>query len=351
MTGRTGRSPRIRDIARVVGVSPSTVSVVLNERDTVVRVSAETRRRVLATASDLGYVPNIAARRLAQAAPDMLTLAILTPLDARLPLIGRVIRGVHAGLGPSVGNVELLVEVYRGGRLSESPFLQSRNRANGVVVTNSLPEDDEYLEGIPRAAVPFVVLQRLSRHSHVNLDNKRTGREVIAYLHGLGHRHIGAIVPDVPSIALADRLAGYLEGLDSCGLQGSREWIARAEFSNAGGYQAARQILAGQRRPTAVFVLTDAMAVGAIRAIRESGLRVPDDVAVVGHDDLEFAAYVDPPLTTVRVPIEEMAARAVQMLTDLVLHRARGPLQESFEGHLVVRRSSGGPRPALQPAP
>ncbi|MGH2459070.1 MAG: LacI family DNA-binding transcriptional regulator [Chloroflexota bacterium] len=341
---------RLSDIAARAGTSVSTVSIVLGDRPSPVRISGVTRQAVLDAARALGYTPNLAARRLRSNGAQLRTivLAIAHPIDSRLSLIGRVVRGVEhqlkavqdqlAALGV---NVQLIVETFELGELHKLRGLTEPVWFNGILVTNTSSDDDAFLEALS-PSVPLVVFQRYSRHSSVNTDSAVVGRLAAEHLIGLGHRRLGLINANAGSQAQLLRLQGFRDTLRDAGLDEPREALTADSNWARDAYEAASALLdpSPSQRPTAIFATNDLLAIGVMRAIRDRQLRIPDDVAVVGCDDAEFAAYQDPPLTTVHLPTEEMAARATAMLLDLIYQRATPPVQEMFPSRLVARQSS-----------
>jgi len=176
----------------------------------------------------------------------------------------------------------------------------------------------------------------------VVVDNFHGALAAVQHLIGLGYRRI-AFINGIPELqASQDRRRGYQVALQEKGIDLRPEWVVEGEFTDAGGYRAMKRLLATDPPPEAVFAASDAMALGAIRAIREQGLRVPQDVAIVGFDDVPLAAQVDPPLTTVRQPISEMGRMACRLLVQLI--QGEPVLQRKVVLHtqLVVRQSCGG---------
>jgi DNA-binding LacI/PurR family transcriptional regulator len=338
------------DIAKHANTSVTTVSIVLGNRPNTVAISEGTRQAVLAAARELGYAPDMAARRLRRngGGERTIVLAIAHPVDGRLSLVSRIVASVQRQLYAlrdeiaAVGVVQLIVETYELGALQRLRGLGDPFWFNGLLVTNTAPEDDAYLEAVT-PTVPIVLFQRSTRHSSVNTDSEQVGRMAAQHLLDLGHRRVGLIYPDAGSQAQTLRIRGFRDTLQRAGLPAGMEAMACGTNWAEGAYNAAQQLLspAGGARPTALFASNDLLAIGAMRAIRDWGLRIPEQIAVVGCDDAEFAAYQEPPLTTVHLPIEEMAARATTILLDLIRRRVTAPVQECFPAHLVVRRSSG----------
>lgn len=348
----------MKEIAVRAGTSISTVSLVLNDRASTVRISETTRQQVLDAARVLGYTPNMAARRLrsGQVGAHPLVIGVLMPRDERLTITVPAVGTIHDTLDAwsretGAAPPEVIIEMYTGGEISAVESLAHNARYNGALLFNTLPEDDAFLAAQGPLPVPLVLMQRsVAGQNWVNTDNHAMGRQVAAHLHGLGHRDIAVVMPAIASAAQTARREGFTAFGDEEARQATRERdIVRGTFSEQGGYDAVRRLLAGRREgglplPTALFVTTDRMAVGGLHALKEAGLRVPEDVAVIGYDDDPVAAHTDPPLTTVDAATGASAAWATRALLDLIQGRETGPLTRLLAGRLVVRASSGNAR-------
>jgi DNA-binding LacI/PurR family transcriptional regulator len=210
------------------------------------------------------------------------------------------------------------------------------------VVVSSAPLDDPIFPRLLEDGVPFVLIGRYSheRASYVDVDNVVGARMAVEHLLRLGHERVATITGPLNMCAGQDRLEGYRQALAARGIPVDEDLIAEGDFTEGGGRAAMRRLL--PHRPTAVFAASDMMAVGAIKVLREAGLRVPEDVAVVGFDDIPLASMVEPPLTTVRQPIEQLGSMAVELLVSLMenpgeetVHRVVLPTE------LVIRASCG----------
>jgi LacI family transcriptional regulator len=340
----TRARPTYRDVARLAGTSQATVSLVLNGRDSKLGISAATRQAVLDAARELGYTPDLGARRLrdarAGAAAPELTLAILRPAGTPVGLSGRVIEAAAGGLAEQAPTAQLVVEEYQPGHLDEHPGLRVAARFHGAILTSLTPADEAFLEAhdLP---VPVVAFQRqLTRHACVDVDNVAGGLAVTRHLLRRGRRRIAAVGwASVPSRAVERRLEGLRMALAEAGLAGTErvEWVP--ELSEAGGAAGGAALLAAAR-PDAILALSDVIALGVLSAVHRTGRRVPEDVAVAGYDDLPFAPYLEPPLTTVRLPYEAMGRAAVSWLIGAVRGRAASRLAERYQPELVIRDST-----------
>ncbi len=338
--------PTYRDIARLAGTSQATVSLVLNNRDTKVGISAATRQAVLAAARQLGYTPDLGARRLRHrqsgaAAPDI-TLAILRPTGTPIGLSARLIEAATTALAARAPSAQLVVEEYQPGRISEHPGLCVASRFHGAILTSLTPDDEAFLESAT-LPVPVVAFQRrLERHPWVDVDNVVGGAAATRHLLERGRRRIAAVGwSSVPSRAVERRLEGYRRALREAGLGEMERVVWAPELSEAGGAAAGAELLATRgQRPDAILALSDVLALGVLHAVRRAVLRVPEDVAVVGYDDLAFAPFLAPPLTTIRLPYDAMGRQAIDWLVAAVRGQADAPLRGLYRPELVVRESA-----------
>lgn len=353
--------PGLREIAQRAGTSLSTVSLVLNNRDSAIGISPATRAKVLAAARELGYTPNVAARRLRASGSHAHPLAIglIAPFDERLPVTIRfTIEAIRAALDHWTSErgllpAELLIETYPAGELAALHSLRANTRYNGAILFNTVAADDNFLTKAGSLPLPVVVVQRtIAGQSWVNVDNFAMGRRVAAHLLALGHRRFGTIAPAVESAAVAARLAGFREALAATGITLAPECQTIGAFAADGGEAAASALIersraAGLGLPTALFIAADTMAIGAMHALKRAGLRIPDDIAIIGYDNDPAAAYADPPLTTVEAAMAPAATRATELLLGMIQGELAPPQTALLATHLIVRASCGG-TPAME---
>ena len=331
----------MREVARQAGVSVATVSRVLNASGPV---GEGTRQRILQTAGRLRYVPNGTARNLKASATA--TVGVLLP-DLYGDFYSEVIRGVE-GAARAARYHTLLASVHDGPDELTAALRTMAGRVDGLVVMSPDIEGDVLRAGLP-AGLPVVVLGgAVAGHGSVAIDDAAGAEAMTRHLLGLGHRRV-ALVSGPPGNADARaRRAGYDRALAEAGRGASPALVLDGAFTEASGYDAVAAFLALSPRPTALFCANDAMAIGALRALREAGLDVPGDVAVAGFDDVPVARYVTPALTTVHVPIDEMGAHAVGAVLDAVGAAAgpsaapsAAPPAVTLPTRLVVRESCG----------
>lgn len=336
------RRPSSHDVARRAGVSRTTVSFVLNDVEGA-NISEATRRRVLDAAADLGYVPSAAARSLASGRTWTLGLVVChahhLTTDAVIPQALFSLNQVSRRAGFRV-LVEAVEDVSRDDAYQE--MVRSK-QIDGLIVINPR-SDDSQLPRLIAGGFPLVTIGNPPGDGgyRVDIANTPAAHAAVTHLIDGGHREIAYVSYSEPHYRSADeRLAGYRQALEAAGLAFEPERMEYASYSAASGYAAMRRLLGRGARFTAVFCGNDTVAFGAMTALREAGLRVPGDVAVVGFDDIPMAAYAAPPLTTVVNPAVESGRRAAEMLISLVHGTEPRERQVVLPSPLVVRDSCG----------
>jgi LacI family transcriptional regulator len=334
------------DVARRAGVSRATVSNVLNNRTGgSVRISEATRERIRAAAQELGYQPHAAARSLRSGLSG--TIGIVIP-DACNPHFWAIVRGVEAVAREQGYQLVLAVTGLEPERERESLRALAQRRMDGLLLLLTYPgrlaTELEALRLQGGAIVTFGSV--LPGKDAVALSYSAGAREVTEHLLQLGHRRIG-IIHGVARPALgADRLLGYRRALRGAGLPRDEALVVHCGPTLAEGLQAALQLLDRVPRPTAILGVNDLMAVAALRAAAERRLSVPRDLSVAGFDDIDLAAYLVPPLTTVRIESEEVGRQAAQLLFRRLKEPALPPQRVDIHARLVVRGSTGPAPPA-----
>ena len=325
----------IRDVALKAGVSVTTVSRALNGTGPV---SEEARRRVTEASAELRYMPHGTARSLITRRTDV--FGVVLP-----DLFGEFFSEVIRGMDPQAqqrGYHLLLSGSHDGRREIEFAVGAMRGRVDGMIVMSPDVSGAELAASLP-PDVPVVLLNcdvRGTDFSAINVDNYGGALQMVRHLVSLGHRRVGMITGSAANFDARERLRGFRAAIEEAGatVRGSE---AAGDFTEAGGYRAALALAGEADPPTAIFCANDSMAVGAISALRGAGRRVPDDVAVAGFDDIPIGRYLSPSLSSVRVDVNRMGARAVELLCHAIAGDAP-PAQELLSTRLVVRRSCGG---------
>lgn len=340
-------SPTSAQVAFKAGVSRTTVSFVLNG----VRnqgISEATRAKVLAVAREMGYQPNAAARSLASGSTG--TVALVIPKASHL-YVDAFLAQLVATLNEDCHQhgLKMLIESTDEEGREPGGFMNLvRARSiDGLIVANVRTSEHAHLERIRQANIPLVVLtsrpQELTGLHTVCSDTSLSARTAVSHLIGLGHQKIAYVSFAQPEYdSVHEREIGWRAALEQAGLEPAAERVEYADISALSGYEATRRLLARGVKFTALFAGNDTIAFGAMRALHEAQLRVPQDVAVVGYDDIPMAAFANPPLTTMRSdPIGQ--ARAAFERLQAQLERRADPLPSTYEvaPRLVVRASCG----------
>ena len=327
----------LEDIAQMSGVSRSTVSRVINGDP---NVNDQTRSKVQEIIQRINFQPNLAARGLAVGHTQVLGLGIPTGVgnlftDPYFPLL---IQGVSLACNAFGYSVMLWLAEPEYERTTIGQILYS-GLVDGVIISSMLT-DDPLIERLAESKRPFVTVGRHPTNDKVNyidVDNRAGANQAVSYLLRIGRKRIATITGPQNMIAGQDRYQGYLDALRERGISTSLDLVAEGDFTDAGGAVAMRRILS--HRPDAVFVASDAMAFAAMRIVKEAGLRIPEDIAIVGFDDIPAAALSNPPLTTVRQPIQRTGSVAAETLIDLIEHPDPQIRRVLLPTELVIRSS------------
>lgn len=335
----------IRGIARHLGLSVSTVSKALNGYGSV---SEETRARILRVAQELNYYPSRAARSLRNNRTEKIGLVLYTstPLSSRSSeYYFEIIRGAATAaegrgynliLYLTVGNQrERLIHICRS-REVDCLMLMVGSGAVSEPVGVLLAEE-----------LPFIVLNKhpqLPNASHIVSEHEQGGFLAVEHLITLGHRRIAYLGREDDLETSGDRYAGYCRALAAHGIALEDSLVTLASSQPLGAYHAMQALLHRDARPTAVFAYSDSWALGALRAITESGLSVPGDISLVGFDDLRAASLTNPPLTTIRQQLTELGRQAIESLLFQIEGGADAPtIQRTVPVELIVRQSTASP--------
>jgi DNA-binding LacI/PurR family transcriptional regulator len=336
----TERKPVTRkEVAERAGVSVAVVSYVVNDGPRP--VAPETQAKVRQAIKELGYYPNELARSLSR--KQTATIGLIIP---------SLVNPIYAEIAESLekacvleGYLVILGGTGRDSRKEvEFAKLLRAKQVDGVVVLPS-ESPQAILEPLQQAGIPIVVLEHDLPHTHcIAIDDLQGTRLAMDHLLSLGHRRIGMIKRQ-PTSALSNlRFVGYRDILLEAGLSFEPALVIESKAGQAAGYASMQQLLALPNPPTAVFIHNDVLAIGAMRAIHDAGLVVPDDISIVGYDDTSNSRYLNPPLTTVKFPVVEMGRRAGEIILELAQNEGNLPPQTiMLPVELVVRASTAPP--------
>lgn len=331
----------IRDVAAEARVSIATVSKILNNPG---YGSAETRARVMAAIKRLGYRPNSIARSMIKGKTGMIALVIP---DVRNPFFTSVARGVE-----DVANkydYRVILCNTDENPLKEKNYLDVlRTKIVDGVIIAVASEQERHLKGIDLDELPFVFIDRECPGipaDTVVVDNKDGAYKAVSHLISLGHTRIGLIAGKRDTLTGRDRVRGYVDAHGDNGLVVDQQLIKDGGFTIDGGYQATRAILALERRPTALFVSNNAMTIGCLKALSEAGIRIPEEISIVGFDDSDWAAFFTPPLSVVEQPTYTMGTLAGEILFQRMTGSGSSERKMVvLKPELVVRKSCGTAR-------
>jgi LacI family repressor for deo operon, udp, cdd, tsx, nupC, and nupG len=331
----------IRKVSRAAGVSVATVSRTMRHPE---RVREETRKKVFEAIEAVGYRPNMMARNFR--AKKAFAIVVLVPNIAN-PFFSRVIRGIEQvsqreGYAVLLGDTQGSID-----RQNEYVSLVSSRQADGIIQLSA--NVDEVIEMLDPGEGPLPLVNACecavdTPCPTIHIDNTGAAKDAVDHLVALGHVRIGVVLGPGDSPLTHDRLQGYKLALADNGLDFDKHLVVSGDFSLGSGRRALAALRAVNNPPTAIFCCNDEMAIGAMHRVKRDGFSVPGDFSIVGFDDIEFARYVDPPLTTIAQPTEELGQVAFSVLLELL--DGRTPEQTDFvlPTELIVRESTARPR-------
>jgi LacI family transcriptional regulator len=327
----------LEDIARISGVSRSTVSRVINGNP---NVKDHTRTKVMDVIQSINFQPNLAARSLAAGHTNVIGMVIPIGVSSIFsdPYFPLLIQGVSSTCNALGYSVMLWLAEPEHERTTINQILYSG--LIGGVLVSSMSMEDPLIDRLYESNHPFITIGRHPINENINyvdVDNCAGAYQATMYILRTGHRRVATITGMMSSVGGKDRYQGYLDALHERGLPLIPELVAEGEYSDGSGYLAMKKLL--PHKPDAVFVASDAMAFAAMRAIQEAGLHIPEDIAVVGFDDIPTSAISQPPLTTVRQPIQRTGSLAAEMLVDMIQHPDPQPRRIVLPTELVIRSS------------
>ncbi len=328
------------EIAQRAGVSRTTASRVLNNRP---NVRPEVRERVQQVIEETGYSPNPVARSLAIQHTHILGLVLPRRSDTVFtdPYFPVLIQGIAQACNDHEYTLGLFLLQTPEEERKLLPRIAHKGLLDGLIIQVG-EIGDQLIARLLEKNVPLVVAGRPAQEipvSYIDVDNVAGAYQAVSHLIRLGHTRIGTITGALNTTAALDRRTGYEQALREHGLPLEDALVAPGNFNESSGYQAMQQLL--PHRPTAIFVASDVMVFGALRALSEAGLRVPEDMALVGYDDLPPAANAAPPLTTVHQPVLRFGEQAVEILLDILENGSVPPRRVILDTELIIRDSCG----------
>ncbi|QCZ53026.1 transcriptional regulator LacI family [Levilactobacillus brevis] len=331
------RKVTIRDLAEAAGVSVTTVSQILNGKGE--RFSIETRQRVHQLQEDLGYVPDFNARNLIMKSAQ--TIGVLVP-NLGNPFFSMFIRGVQQ-TSRERHFIPLIFGANHNEQL-ESYYLQEliKRAVDGLIIASASITGEAIDNILKKNGIPYLLIDQNGGPSvdRIRVDDEQGGQLAARHLLALGHQRIVVVMPEHPTQNLRIRLAGFKAQLVDQQIPLADSAVITSPMTKLGGYQATAAVLA--QHPTAVFAINDETALGLMRGLHEQGVRVPDDISVLGYDDIDLDEYVVPKLTTIHQPVVTMGQQATELLINRVQNQ-RQPAQMVDLPVVLKQRESTGP--------
>jgi len=328
----------IEHIAQLAKVSKATVSRVLNNSP---KVTEETRERVMKIIKESGYYPSAMARRLTTNKAETIGLIIPSPQDKTFgnPFYTEILRGLtHQA---KIEGYDLLLFINEH-KFNYSQLFYDR-RVDGLLLIG-IKRNDKGISQLSENRLPYILTGKVDykEANYVDAENRKGAYQAASYLARLGHKRIAYIGGSFDFVFNQERFEGYLSALKDHNLEYGKELTMKSISTQESGYEAMQKILKSSSIPTAVFAANDLDAIGAMRAIKEKGLKIPEDIAIIGFDDIQLTSYVDPPLTTIKQPIFEMGTTAISLLVQLIEGKEKEHPKVELPTQLIIRKSTGG---------
>ena len=330
----------LEDIAKRCGVSRSTVSRVINNHP---NVSDKVRKRVQKEIKNTGFRPHAAARALVSQRSWTIGLVLPRSVNSFFtdPYYPRLIQGIAQGCNQLKYTLGLYLLTDAEDEEEIFPRISRSGSLDGILFQSD-QIGDQLIDRLAQSGIPMVIIGRPFHNdniSYIDIDNVSAAKTAMRHLISLKYRRIGTITGPLNTTVGIDRKNGYLQALQEEGYPINEKLIVEGDFTEDKGYAGMLKIL--PEKPDAVFVASDQMAIGAMRALREKGLRVPEDVAIIGFDDLPLSNSADLHLSTMHQPVSEFGVKAVEFLNDMIVNGTTPPRHIIMGAELVVRESCG----------
>lgn len=335
----------IKEIAEKTNLSVGTVSIVLNGRGDELRISKKTQQRIIEAAQGVGYLPNVSARRLRQTnAKNIPVIATFWPSDLAPDLLGRFFVGAQSPLLEKEIEFEMTIQPFQRHNIHRIKEICDQGIYHGVILTGISPEEQAHLEE-QTLSIPTVLFNRQSdQYSCAHVDTYEIGRKVAQLFKARGHQKVGTIAPDYLVNSTNNlRLNGFIESCEAYGLELEERHIQVAPMTMEGGNEAVKRMLGGGGAlPTAMFFPLGLMAVAALPELHRAGIHIPDMMEIMTYGDHDAEKYSYPSLSTVKLPVEDMAAASIRLVMERILEPTSEPQALVFETPFIFRESCRG---------
>lgn len=334
----------IKIIAQRTKLSPGTVSIVLNGRGNEMRISQKTQDRVWEEAKLLGYKPNIHARRLRNKSEgnSAAIIGVLWPSLYSSELVVSFFDGIQNCILNDNLNVEVVFKPYQYSEICKMEAVFKNQLFNGAIIVGASDIDVDYLYNI-KSSMPIMLFNRQNdKYSSVCIDNYSTGEKVSKLLAARGHKKVGLIGPNILTGNFTMRRTGFLDGCKKYGINVLPEHIILETLDTEGGYRSAEKLLKSEYLPTALFLLVSGYSQEVYSVLQKNGVRIPEDIEIIGHSDIVSSRILKPSLTVIDLPIQKMVKRSLQLLLDMINGYKQDPQTVFEETNFIFRESCGG---------
>lgn len=332
----------IKKIAELTNLSPGTVSIVLNGRGDEMRIAKKTQQRIIDEARKIGYLPNIHARRLRKSSVDNETavIGVMWPSRYSSDSLVRFFEGIQNSILYNKLNIEIIFKPYIFNELSKADDVFTNSLFNGVIVVGAANSDVEYLHSI-RTLMPIVFFNRQDdRYSSVGTDDFAAGELVAKLFHLRGHKSVGMIVPNIYSRHFSLRTSGFTSACEYYNIESYSENIVTGEYDDI--KDAAVKLVNSRNRPTAIYLVITSAAQDLYKVCKQKGLHIPEDVEIIGHVDTALCTLLNPTLSVIDFPVEEMVDRCLHLIVDMLRGEISQPLNILVKTNFIFRGSCGG---------
>ena len=334
---KPSKNATMAQVANKAGVSKATVSRVMNDSNLV---QEQTRQKVLEAMKDLNYRPNMIARNLRKQKTKM--LGIILP-DISNPFYSKVLTGIENVACDAGYEIVLMNTNYNEEREARNFQTLMERRAEGVLfMCHHL--DEKKIQWLKKYSLPFVLISRNVEDDqipYVNIDNFKGGYDATRHLISLGHKKIGLISgPFSDESSSLDRIAGYMKALDQADIKFKEDYLREGDFTFRTSQRLVKELLSLPEPPTAIFAVSDETAIGAIKGAKELGISVPQDLSIVGFDNLELSYFYNPALTTIAQPMTQMGKRSTEILLNIIENKKVDEFQVILPHKLIERDST-----------
>jgi DNA-binding LacI/PurR family transcriptional regulator len=332
----------IKHIAELTNLSPGTISIVLNGRGDEMRISSSTQARIWAAAKQIGYQPNIHARRLRQQSDGLSAtiIGILWPSMYSNELLVRFFDGIQRAILEENYNIEVIYKPYIFNEIYRIEDVFKNNPYNGIIIIGASYDDIEYIKGTS-CSMPTILFNRQDSKFHsVGVDDFSAGERVASLFAVRGHKTVALLDSDILIRSAALRRAGFITGCQGLGL--TLEPAAIISSHREDLRQATQQLLALPNRPTALFLPLTTTALDVYEVLNQGGVRIPEDIEIISYGDTLNNRILRPTLTVIDLPLEDMVLNCLQLILDIISGKSSIALNVVLETRLVVRQSCGG---------